>query len=202
VIVVSIEILTAVLVVITGLYAFFTFKIMRANEKTLEAVRLQTEAALRPYLDIGVITPPNSHMFMLRIANSGRTAAKNIRMTLDRDFFQYGKAEGTNLRTATAFSQVIEQMSPGAEIRFGLAFGPQLVGESIDERLTPPVFSITATYSFGETTVTEKTTIDVRPYRAAMRIPDPVATELAGLRTEQLAKIASALERIASRPKA
>jgi hypothetical protein len=157
---VGIEILTGVLVVITAMYAVFTYRIMRANERTVEAVREQGEAALRPYLDIGAITPPNSHMFLLRIANTGRTGARDIRLELDRDFFQYGKRDGTNLRTASAFSQPIEQMPPGSELRFGLAFGPQLVGETVDMALTPPVFTVTAVYSYGAKTVTERTVID------------------------------------------
>jgi hypothetical protein len=199
---VTIELLTGALVIITAIYAWITYRIMRANERTVQVVRDQNEAALRPYVDIGVVTPPNSHMFMLRIANTGRTGARNVRLELDRDFFQYGKKDGTNLRKTTAFTQPIEQLPPGSEIRFGLAFGPQLVGDKIDETATPPVFSISATYSYGTNTVTEKTTLDVRPYRDAMRLSDPIATELSGMREKELARIASELAKLNSRTEA
>lgn len=198
----AIEILTGALVIITAMYAVFTFRIMRANERTVQAIHDQSENALRPYVDIGVITPPNSHMFMLRVANTGRTGARNVRLEIDRDFFQYGQKDGTNLRKTTVFTQPIEQLSPGAEIRFGLGFGPQLVGDVVDSTLTPPVFEITAVYSYGTRTVTERTTIDMRPYRDAMRLSDPIATELGNMREKELAKIASELAKLNSRAEA
>ena len=196
----AIEILTGALVIITATYAVFTYRIMRANDRTVQAVHDQNENAVRPYVDIGVVTPPNSHMFMLRIANTGRTGARNVSLELDRDFFQYGKRDGTNLRKTTAFTQPIEQLPPGSEIRFGLAFGPQLVGDAVDATVTPPVFVISAVYSYGTKTVTERTTIDMRPYRDAMRLSDPIATELSGMREKELARIGSELAKLNSKP--
>ena len=180
---------TLVLVAITGFYAFVTFRIMKANERTVTAMSEQTESATRPYVSIGLITVPNVHLFYLRVTNSGKTGARDVRLTLDRDFYQYGKRDGTNLREVTAFQEPIEQLPPGAEIVFGLAMGPQFVGDQLDSALTPPVFSITATYSYGDRTVTEVTTIDARPYRGAMHLPSPVAKELDAIK-EQLEKIA------------
>ena len=42
--------LTLALVVITGLYAWATFRILRANEAVVAAMKEQTETQLRPYL--------------------------------------------------------------------------------------------------------------------------------------------------------
>jgi hypothetical protein len=89
----------------------------------------------------------------------------------------------------TAFQKPIEQLSPGSEIVFGLAMGPQLVGDHLNPELTPPVFSITATYSYENRTVTETTTLDVRPYRDSMRAPSGIEKELHAV-VEQLEKIA------------
>jgi hypothetical protein len=36
--------------------------------------------------------------------------------------------------------------------------------------------------TYGAKTVTEKTVIDVRPYRDAMRLSDPITAELSGMR--------------------
>jgi hypothetical protein len=186
----TIDLLTGALVVITAFYAFVTFRIMRANERTVSAMGDQIESVTRPYIDVGLLTVPNSHLFYLRVANSGKTGARNVRLTMDRDFFQYGHTNGTNLRTVSAFSEPIQQISPGSEIVFGLATGPQLVGDHLNPAITPQVFSIAATYSFGDKTVTEETTIDVRPYRDSMRIPSATVTELHGIQ-EQLEKIAN-----------
>jgi hypothetical protein len=185
----TIEVLTGALVVITGFYAWVTFRIMRANERTVAAMSDQIESVTRPYVDVGLLTVPNSHLFYLRVTNSGKTGARNVRLVLDRDFYQYGRPNGINLREVVAFHEPIQQLSPGSEIVFGLAMGPQLVGEQLNPALTPPVFSITATYSYGDKTVAEETTIDVRPYRDSMRPPSAVATELHAIQ-EQLEKIA------------
>jgi hypothetical protein len=185
----AIELLTGALVVITGFYAWATYRIMKANERTVASMREQTEALTRPYVTIGLLVPTNSHLFYLRIGNDGKTGAGNVRLSLDRDFYQYGQQNGTNLRNVTAFQTPIEQLSPGSEIVFGLAMGPQLVGEHLNPELTPPVFSITATYSYENRTVTETTTLDVRPYRDSMRAPSGIEKELHAV-VEQLEKIA------------
>lgn len=45
--------------------------------------------------------------------------------------------------------------------------------------------------TYGTKTVTEKTVIDVRPYRDAMRLSDPITAELSGMREKELTKIAT-----------
>jgi hypothetical protein len=187
----AITVLTALLVVITGFYAWVTHRIMRANERTVAVMKEQVDALTRPYVTVGLVIVPNSHIFYLRIANTGKTGANNVRLLMDRDFFQYGRQPGTNLREVSAFTQPIQQLTPGQEIVFGLAMGPQLVGDLLNPAITPPVFSVTATYSYANRTVIEETAIDVRPYRDSMRAPSPTATELAGIK--------AALEKLAAR---
>ena len=164
---------------------------MRANERTVAVMNEQIDALTRPYVTMGLMIVPNSHIFYLRIANTGKTGANNVRLFMDRDFFQYGRQPGTNLREVSAFTEPIQQLTPGQEIVFGLAMGPQLVGDKLNPTLTPPVFSIKATYSYADRIVNEETTIDVRPYRDSMRAPSATATELAGIK--------AALEKLASR---
>ena len=58
-----IEILTAVLVIITGFYAWATFRILRANEKVVSVMEKQAVAMGRPYVTVTPFvlpgTPPN-----------------------------------------------------------------------------------------------------------------------------------------------
>jgi len=185
----TIDVLTGLLVMITGFYAWVTYKIMNLNGLTLAAMQEQVEAVARPYLTINVFSEPNSEIFYLRIANTGKSGASNVRLKLDRDFYQYGQKNRPSLREATAFQQTIEQLPPGAEIVFGLAQGFVVLGNEADPSVTPPVFSIDATYSYGEKTVSETTTIDLRPYKESMDRPSALADELKGIR-EQLEKIA------------
>ena len=79
----AIEVLTGLLVIITGFYAWVTYKM-------LTALQQQAEAVTRPYLTINVFSEPKDVLFYLRIANTGRTGASNVRLTLDRDFYQFG----------------------------------------------------------------------------------------------------------------
>lgn len=189
----TIDVLTGLLVVITGFYAWVTYKIMNLNGLTLAAMQAQAEAVTRPYLTINVFSEPNSVVFYLRIANTGKSGASNVRLKLDRDFYQYGQKNRPSLREATAFQQPIEQLPPGAEIVFGLAQGFVVLGNEADASVTPPVFSIDATYAYGDKTVSETTTIDLRPYKESMDPPSAVADELKRIR-EQLEKIAKKAE--------
>jgi hypothetical protein len=184
------EFLTGILVVTTAIYAWITFKIMKANKQIVGAMHEQREAEVRPYVTINVFTVPRNPIFYLRIANTGKTGANNVRLTLDRDFYPYGQTNAPSLKAITAFQQPIQQLPPGAEMVFGLAQGFVVLGNNVDEAVTPPVFSISATYSFGERTVSETTTIDLRPYKESKNEPSPAIDELEKIR-EALEKIAN-----------
>ena len=189
----TIELLTVALVAITAFYACVTFRIMRANERTVSAMREQTEALVRPYVTVAVMTVPDSPVFYLRIANKGRTGAEDVRLTMDRDFFQYGQKTGRNLRTMAAFQQSIDQLAPGSEIIFGLAQAFVVFGQDADPSVTPTVFEVRAAYRYGERQVEEKTIVDLRPYHLSVERPDPLIDELQGIRKE-LEKIAKSRE--------
>src|SRR5688572_86022 len=125
----AIELLTGALVVITAFYAWATFKILRVNERVLEVMREQTVASTRPYVVVAPVLELDNPIFYLRISNSGRTAAKNLRLTLDKSFFKFGeKSSDHDLANFTAFKQPIDSFPPGAEITFSLAQGFKVFG--------------------------------------------------------------------------
>ena len=76
--------LTTVLVGITGYYAWVTHRMLTTMQQ-------QSEAITRPYLTINVFSEPHGVLYYLRIANTGKTVASNVRLTLDRDFYQLGQ---------------------------------------------------------------------------------------------------------------
>ena len=49
-----IEILTTLLVIITGVYAYLTFRILEANRGSVAAMKTQVEAATRPYVIVAL----------------------------------------------------------------------------------------------------------------------------------------------------
>ena len=174
-----IEILTALLVVITGLYAWFTFNILKANERIVEKMHDQQEAMYRPYISISPVVYPENPIAFLKIKNTGLTAANNLRLSLDKDFFQFGeKKEERNLKSHSAFKDQITSFVHGAEIYFYLAQSFVIFGEKGGEDLTPPTFAVTAEYEYLGKKVTEKTVIDLCPYLGAANPHDPLVRQL------------------------
>lgn len=179
-----IEILTAILVVVTAFYAWFTRKILKANEVTVQQMRLQQESLLRPYIVISPLFYPGDIVFHLKIENTGMTLARNLRLSIDKRFYQFADtSNGTNnLQSFSAFNVPIESFAPGAQMVFDLAQGYKILGSQADQNVTPPVFEISASYEYFDKKVSERTQIDLRPYRDALLPHDAVASEVKGLR--------------------
>jgi len=178
-----IEILTGLLVIITGLYAYFTFRILGANERVVAEMQNQNEALRRPYIVVSPALFPNNIIFFLRIKNTGLTAAENLHLSIDKDFYEFGKVEDKrNLRLFKAFSDPIDSFVPGAEMTFYLAQSFVIFGESSNPQVTPSVFTVTAEYSFGKKTVVEKTIVDLRPYSHSTTPQDSMSYELKKIR--------------------
>jgi len=174
-----IDYLTGILVLITGFYAWATFRILRANEKVVEVMHEQAEAVTRPYISVAPILEPDNPIFYLRISNSGKTAANKLKLTIDKSFYKFGEKSGErDLATFAAFNQVIESFPPGAEITFSLAQSFVLFAEDADKEILPQSFTITAEYSYGEKTVKEDNIIDLKAYLGADIPQDPYIRKL------------------------
>jgi hypothetical protein len=193
---VVIEVLTGILVVITAIYAYLTLRIAKATEASVSMMNRQMEATTRPYITVSPFIRPKALFLYLRVSNTGRTAAENLRLTLDRDFFQWGSKEhpAKNLKTQSAFAQPIDSFAPGAELLFGLGQGWVLFGEDADQAVTPVQFSVTATYEFLGKTMEETTRVDLRPYAGSEGEADPLIEELERIRKE-LEELPNALRR-------
>ena len=170
------------LAVITTIYAFFTFKILGANKAIVEEMRKQQEATMRPYVSISAYLRTGTPFFYLRVKNVGKTAATELSLSLDKDFYQLGeKSEVRNLAKLAAFTNSIHSLPPDGEMLFLLANGPSLYAEQSKD-VTPLVFAVTAKYSIVSKMVLEKTTIDLRPYIGTDIPRDDIAEELKELR--------------------
>jgi hypothetical protein len=174
-----IEVLTAILVVVTAFYAWVTYRILRANERVVEAMHEQSEAASRPYITVTPFLEPDNPIFFLRIANLGKTSATDLRLTMDRSFFKFGeRSERNDLASFAAFNQPIDSLPPGAEIIFGLAQGFVVFADDADPATCPTTFAVAASYKFGSKVVEERHVIDLRPYLHADVPQDPVIRKL------------------------
>lgn len=183
------EWLTFVLVIITAFYAWATFRILRANESVVSAMREQTEVQLRPYVIATVAPRIGTTLMVLEIQNTGKSPAVALRLKMDRDFFPHAERnEAENIAKLAAFSEIIDGLAPGARMQFILGIGHKIFGSSVDESLCPKVFSIHATYSNGGHAYSEKNIIDLRPMIHSAALQDPVAEEVKRLR-EALEKV-------------
>lgn len=178
------EILTGILVLITAIYAYLTHRMAKSSEASVEAIKQQSEDTLRPYITITPFIRPQALCLYLRISNTGRTGAQNLQLTIDRDFFQWGKSDqaALNLRNHNTFSIPIDNFPPSAELLFALAQGFVLFNKSANPNITPLQFNITATYEFFGKTVKETNRIDLRPYFRTEGEYDPLVEELEKIR--------------------
>ena len=178
-----IEFLTALLVIITAFYAWATFHILKANKKVVSLMAEQAEALTRPYISVSVFKQQESVIFSLRIANTGKMSAKNLKLNLDREFYKYGRDSIDNkFSNFVAFNEVIECFSPGAELIFDLAQSAIIFGEGSNSEKTPAQFNIKAEYSYGNKTVIEQNKIDLRPYFLTNTQRSPLPKELNQIR--------------------
>ena len=179
-----IEYLTAILVFITAIYAYLTHRMAKASEASVEGMREQSEAMSRPYVTVAPFIRPHTPFLYLHVKNTGRMGAQNLRLSLDRDFFQFGEKDRAekNLRTISAFSTPIDSFPPGADLIFALGQGWVIFGENSSSDVCPAQFNVTATYEFLGKEVTEVNRIDLRPYIGTEGERDPIVEELERIR--------------------
>jgi hypothetical protein len=171
------EILTGILVIITAFYAWATYRILKANEKTVNAMRDQEEALRRPYITIAPYTVPGTPLMGICIANTGKSPAQNLSLSLDKNFYRFGEKD-KNITQLNAFREPIDMFAPGTELNFDLAMGFNIFAEDADPNIMPRLFSITASYEFFGKRVTEKNTIDLNPFLGSTLPRDSLVKEL------------------------
>jgi hypothetical protein len=194
--------ITLALAVITAFYAWATFRILRANEGVVAAMREQIESQLRPYIEVSVAPRTGTTLLCLFIKNTGKSPAVSLRLEIDKDFhFQGERRDDKNLRELSAFSQQIESLPPNSAMIFLLGTGSAIFSAQSDPTISPLVFSIKATYHFGKNCYKEQTTIDLRPFLGSSVPQDAVVEELEHLRKvvgEIGAKLEQAISQIPS----
>jgi hypothetical protein len=173
--------LTLALVVITGFYAWATFLILKANQAVVAAMQAQTQAQLRPYVVAYVSTRTGTTLLNLWIENTGKSAAVELRMTMDKSFLQNAESTGLDISKLPAFSHPIASLAPGARLPFILGVGHALFADGADAA-SPKVFSIKTSYRFGDRCYEEVNTIDLSPLLHTTAVQDPVADEIKALR--------------------
>jgi len=185
--------LALALVSVTAVYAWVTFRILRANEALVAEMKEQRDSEVRPYVVVWVEIRTETNLIYLFVKNVGRSAAENLRLSIDRNFYQDGnKAGGRNIRSWAAFANPIEDFPPGTQLQFLLGTGPGLLEQA------EPLLTVSAEYSFrGKPLTPEQTRVDLRPFDMSGIPHDPVVEELQRVREsidKAANKVASAIE--------
>jgi hypothetical protein len=195
-------VLTVALVGLTGIYAWLTRGIQKANQAVVAAMRAEREAAMRPYVTLSTFTQPDSVLIFLRIENTGRMAARNLRLTLDRPFFLFGDhQQNFDLQKRAAFSETCESFNPGMRLVYILDSAIDLFGKDRKpeaDAVTPLVFHITASYEWDGGSASETSAIDLRPYGGSSIEHDPIVKQLKDL-TEKVGKLKDTVDRLPER---
>jgi len=86
--------LIGIMVVITAYYAWTTSRILKANEGVLREMRLQRELETRPYIVVYPSILEDDSFIYLKIANHGKSAGQNLKLSLNKDVFSLEKKIG------------------------------------------------------------------------------------------------------------
>jgi len=169
----------------TAIYAILTYYILKASRDQLDTI-------FRPYITI-THRLTRKTLIRLYIKNTGKTNAEDLELQIDRNFYQLTGKE-YNIAEHYAFKNPIDTFPPEAQLVFSLMSTAQLPANSFDKNTQSPIFSITAKYSYSGKTVTEKTTIDLKPYMSTF-MPDASIED----RLEDLTKEISEIKEIVSK---
>jgi hypothetical protein len=181
------DILTILLIVFTAIYAFLTFLILRKNAEMVAQMKAQHESFIAPVVNTALGVKHGS-MMCLSVTNTGQAPARNLRLTLDRDFHQFGKTGlDNNIKQFPIFQERIAALARGEELFIMLVQGHEM------NDLTPSEFAIDLHYEFGGKSISERRELSLRPYmRTSQNKPELL---------HEIEKIRAAFETIAGQPR-
>ncbi|WP_206452947.1 hypothetical protein [Aurantimonas marina] len=158
------NLIAILLLLVTGVYVFLTWKISQANTRLLEETQRAFKEDRAPYI-VARVAISQSVLVSLRIENLGRSPAVNLTLSLDRDFYRFGEyREDNNIRNFHAFQHEIPQFSPGEHFNFILSQGFNLENFRESLNLTPKILKLTAVYQFDGSQRVSRHVIDLNPY--------------------------------------
>jgi hypothetical protein len=75
------ETLTGLLVLLTGVYAFLTYRLLLSNRAMVATMQEQITASVRPYVTFDIVA--HGPLFEGVVTNSGATAAVDVKLSLE-----------------------------------------------------------------------------------------------------------------------
>ncbi|MDP1589759.1 MAG: hypothetical protein Q8M07_18545 [Prosthecobacter sp.] len=103
---------TVILTVVTTAYCIITFLILKANQRSVDAMHKQVEASTRPYVVFDLV--PEGPIFEVVLRNTGQTAAINLSIAVTPRLVSRVRDHD---RVCTLTDKPITFFAPGREIR-------------------------------------------------------------------------------------
>lgn len=155
---------TVASVVVAAIYAGLTYLVARKNGEMVALMEAQYREFIAPHVTLSVGIK-HSVVTTIKIRNVGRSTAKNVRLSLDRDFYQFADhIPEKNVRNWPLFQRAMPCMGAGDEIFFMLCQGFNIDKEIGGVNITPSKFSILVAYEFGGVKRSEDYEIDLGFY--------------------------------------
>ena len=157
-----IELFTFLLVIITGVYAFLTFRILQANRASLALMSSQIESSTRPYVVIS-LSRERAVFYSFEVSNLGRSAARRLQLTCDPEIKPVGAAGnvvqvGKPTDASGLFRHPTTYLSPGQTVKV-------LFGHYSGIRASYPslTFNITLRYDSVGNSYEENAELSLKP---------------------------------------
>lgn len=169
-----IEVLTAVLVIVTAVYSYFTYKMAVRNAEMVEQMKAQQLSFVAPAVNANIRIKHGS-VFCLTVKNTGHSAARNLRLSLDRDLHQFSKPDpASNIRNFPMFQETLPSFAPGEELFTMLMQGHEMQ----NEQLTPNRFTVTVRYDFAGKPFEQQHEINLAAYMRSAQDRDETFLEI------------------------
>lgn len=156
--------LTAGLLAIAGLAAWYAKGQWSSTDQTREDARVAAKEAHRPYI-IVTIEPSRAsqHLFDLVIKNVGVRPAKNVRVSLDPAPKRAREIDGLELAKAKILTEPIAMIAPSQDLRS--FYDSHINRNGMD---LPSIHKVTLSYSdTSGTTYTEESVLDIEAHKGA-----------------------------------
>jgi len=185
------------LAAITLLYACLTYRLVTLSQDTLSDARLQSQRDNRPYIDVVALQREGAALFQLRIGNTGRNAAKNVKLSLSKQFYRYHQIKEENLlQNKHPFKETITRFSPKLELVLDLGATYKFF-QDLDSVTTPLDFEVRAQYEWEDLHFDEITPIDIRVFAGSSAAASGVLQEYKDI-NKQLEEITKAINSLHS----
>ncbi|MEQ8744165.1 hypothetical protein [Parasphingorhabdus sp.] len=141
-----------ILIVITGIYAYLTFRMVRNSEEQL----WQSTRALV----VAKVTVQQGALLILKFENLGPTNAESFTVDIDRPIIKT-IGQKNDIRELPFFKNGLSTFPPNAPIAFSIGLTHEWLNENTDREMHPASFSIKLTYATGGRKISETIELNI-----------------------------------------